>query len=90
MLSLTHDGLQVVAVEVGPLDTVQLGVDPVQLLRLKVDAEGEVHDQARTGRGIHGLPKVSCGPAQPNLYTPCGRATPQTAWTSRSGGIVKT
>jgi hypothetical protein len=35
--------------------------------------------QARTGRGIHGLPKVSCGPAVPDPYTPCGRATPQTA-----------
>jgi hypothetical protein len=29
--------------------------------------------QARTGRGIHGLPKVSCGPALPDPYTPCGR-----------------
>jgi hypothetical protein len=35
--------------------------------------------QARTGRGIHGLPKVLCGPAMPDPYTPCGRATPQTA-----------
>jgi hypothetical protein len=25
--------------------------------------------QARTGRGIHGLPKVSTGPAMPNPYT---------------------
>jgi diadenosine tetraphosphatase ApaH/serine/threonine PP2A family protein phosphatase len=24
--------------------------------------------QAHTGRGIHGLPKVSCGPAMPNPY----------------------
>jgi hypothetical protein len=32
--------------------------------------------QARTGRGIHELPKVSPGPAMPNPYTPCGRATP--------------
>jgi hypothetical protein len=30
--------------------------------------------QARTRRGIHGLPKVSCGPAMPNPYIPCGRA----------------
>jgi hypothetical protein len=29
-------------------------------------------DQARTGRGIHGLPKVSCGPAMPNPYTLIG------------------
>jgi hypothetical protein len=29
--------------------------------------------QARTGRGIHGLPKVSPRPAMPNPYTPCGR-----------------
>jgi hypothetical protein len=35
--------------------------------------------QARMGRGIHGLPKVSCGPAMPNPYTSCGRATPQMA-----------
>jgi hypothetical protein len=27
--------------------------------------------QARTGRGIHGLPKVSCGFAMPDPYTPC-------------------
>jgi hypothetical protein len=39
------------------------------------------HDaaQARTGRGIQGLPKVSYGPAMPDPYTPCGRVTPQTA-----------
>jgi hypothetical protein len=35
--------------------------------------------QARTGRGIHGRTKVSCGPAIPDTYTSCGRATPQTA-----------
>jgi hypothetical protein len=35
--------------------------------------------QARTGRGIHGLPKVSYGPAMSNPNTPCGRATLQTA-----------
>jgi hypothetical protein len=35
--------------------------------------------QARTGRGIHGLPKVSRGPAKPDPYALCGRATPQTA-----------
>jgi hypothetical protein len=29
--------------------------------------------QARTGRGIHGLPKVSCGPALPNPYTQGGQ-----------------
>jgi hypothetical protein len=34
-------------------------------------------NQARTGRGIHGLPKVSCGPAMPDPYTPCKQATPQ-------------
>jgi hypothetical protein len=32
--------------------------------------------QARTGRGIHGLPKVSPWPAMPNPYTPCGRLLP--------------
>ena len=36
-------------------------------------------DQGRTGRGIHGLPKVSPGPAMLNLSTPCGRANPETA-----------
>ena len=35
--------------------------------------------QARTGRGIHGLPKVSPRPAMPNPSTSCGRATTQTA-----------
>jgi hypothetical protein len=30
---------------------------------------GAIH-QARTGRGIHGLPKVSPRPGIPNLYTP--------------------
>jgi hypothetical protein len=50
--------------------------------------------QARTGRGIHRLPKVSPRPAQPDPYTPCGRATPQTAlrpfggWPAhRAGGL---
>jgi hypothetical protein len=33
--------------------------------------------QARMARGIHGLPKVSPGPALPNPSTPCGRATPE-------------
>jgi hypothetical protein len=33
--------------------------------------------QARTGRGIHGLPKVSLGAVMPNPSMPCGRATPQ-------------
>jgi hypothetical protein len=27
-------------------------------------------------RGGHGLPKVSPGPAMPDPFTPCGRATP--------------
>ena len=51
--------------------------------------------QARTGRGIHGLPKVSCGPAMPDPYTPCGRATPQTAlrpfggWPARRAGGLR-
>jgi hypothetical protein len=31
------------------------------------------------GRGIHGRTKVLCGPAKPDPYTLCGRATPQTA-----------
>jgi hypothetical protein len=50
--------------------------------------------QARTGRGIHGLPKVSCVPAMPDPYISCGQATPQTAlqpfggWpTHRVGGL---
>jgi hypothetical protein len=50
--------------------------------------------QARTGRGIHGLPKVSPSPVKPNPYTPCGQSTPQTAlrpfegWPAcRAGGL---
>jgi hypothetical protein len=35
--------------------------------------------QARMAKGIHGLPKVSPGPALSNPSTPCGRATPKTA-----------
>jgi hypothetical protein len=35
--------------------------------------------QARMGRGIHGLPKVSPGLAMPDPSTPCGWASPQTA-----------
>jgi hypothetical protein len=49
---------------------------------------------ACTGKHIHGLPKVSYGPAMPNPYTPCGRATPQMAlrlfggWPAhRAGGL---
>jgi hypothetical protein len=38
-----------------------------------------IEGQARTGRGIHGRTKVSCGPAMPDPYMPCGRATPQGA-----------
>jgi hypothetical protein len=51
--------------------------------------------QGRTGRGIHGRTKVSCGPAMPNTYTPCGRATPQTAlrpfggWPARRAGGLR-
>jgi hypothetical protein len=49
---------------------------------------GEFHDQgqARTGRGIHRLPKVSCGPAMPDPYTPCRRATPPKWPYGRLGG----
>jgi hypothetical protein len=43
---------------------------------LGVEASGMAGDH--TGRGIHGLPKVSCGP--------CRRATPQTAL--RSYGLT--
>jgi hypothetical protein len=35
--------------------------------------------QARTGRGIYGLPKVSYRLAMADPYTPCGWTTPQTA-----------
>jgi hypothetical protein len=34
---------------------------------------------SRMARGIHGLPKVSPKLTMPNLFTPCGRAIPQTA-----------
>jgi hypothetical protein len=46
-------------------------------------------------RGIHGLPKVSAGPAMPNPSTPSGRATPKTAlrpfrgWPARRMGGLK-
>jgi hypothetical protein len=33
----------------------------------------------RMARGGHGLPKVLPGPAMPHPFTPCGRATPETA-----------
>jgi len=33
----------------------------------------------RMARGGHGLPKVSLGPAMPNPFITCGRATPETA-----------
>jgi hypothetical protein len=52
-------------------------------------------NQARTGRDIHGLPKVSCGPAMPDPYMPCVRATPQTAlrpcggWPARRAGCLR-
>jgi hypothetical protein len=32
----------------------------------------QTEPQARTGRGIHGRTKVSCGPAMPDPYAPCG------------------
>jgi hypothetical protein len=35
--------------------------------------------QGRMGRSIHGLPKVSPGPAMPNPSMPCGRSTPKQA-----------
>jgi hypothetical protein len=35
--------------------------------------------QARMARGIHGLTKVSLGPALPYPSMPCRRATPETA-----------
>jgi hypothetical protein len=48
----------------------------------------------RMGRGGHGLPKVSHGPAMPNPSTLCERATPETAlrpflgWPAhRAGGL---
>jgi hypothetical protein len=45
--------------------------------------------------GIHGLPKVSPGPAMPDPSTPCGRATPETAlhqflvWPDRKAGGLR-
>jgi hypothetical protein len=41
------------------------------------------HCQARTGRGIHGLPKVSCGPVMPDPYTPFG------GWPARRAGGLR-
>jgi hypothetical protein len=50
--------------------------------------------QARMARGIHGLSKVSPGPAMLDPSTPCGRATPETAlwpfrgWSSRRSSFL--
>jgi hypothetical protein len=38
-----------------------------------------VFHQARMAKGIHGLPKVSPGPAMLDPSTPCGRPTPEMA-----------
>jgi hypothetical protein len=52
------------------------------------DAAGTNHPRPRKrrqeehgcmARGGHGLPKVSPRPSMPYPYTPCGRATPETA-----------
>jgi hypothetical protein len=50
--------------------------------------------QACLARGLHGLPRVSPGPALRNPSTPCRRATPETAfrpfrgWPAhRAGGL---
>jgi hypothetical protein len=37
------------------------------------------YPHGRMARGDHGIPKVSPGPALPYPFTPCGRATPETA-----------
>jgi hypothetical protein len=37
------------------------------------------HHHGRMARGGHVLPKISIGPAMPNPFTSCGRATPKTA-----------
>jgi hypothetical protein len=42
--------------------------------RLDIENDEGIPWQARTGRGIHGLPRVSYGPAMPYPYMPCGRA----------------
>jgi hypothetical protein len=46
-------------------------------------------------RGVHGLPKVSRGPAMPNPSMPCQQATPKTAlqpflgWPARRAGGLR-
>jgi hypothetical protein len=40
---------------------------------------GVESEHVRMARGVHGLPKVSPGPAMPYPSTPCGRATLETA-----------
>jgi hypothetical protein len=64
-------------------------VDPhVSEVGLNLDSISKPH-QARTGKGIHGLRKVSCGPAMTDPYMPCGRATPQTAVRARRAGGLR-
>jgi hypothetical protein len=41
------------------------------------ETEAGNNNQARAGRGIHGLPKVSPSPTMPDPSTPCGHP-----WTS--------
>jgi hypothetical protein len=46
----------------------------------------DIRHQAHMVRGIHGLPKVSPGPAMSDPSTPCRRATPERAlqgWSAR-------
>jgi hypothetical protein len=44
---------------------------------LYVTAAGNTH--GRMAKGGHGLPKLSPGPAMPDHFMPCGRATPNMA-----------
>ena len=47
-----------------------------------------IPDQARTGRGIHGRTKVSCGPAMPpTLIRPAGAGHPPKRLYGRAGGL---
>jgi hypothetical protein len=56
-----------------PTFVTQQQTDAITVVDATTAADATGGGQARTGRGMHGLPKVSWGPAMPNLYTPCER-----------------
>jgi hypothetical protein len=65
---------------------------PRRTLMVQVETD---FDQSLMARGIHGVPKVSPGPAMLDPSTPCERATPETAlrlflgWPARRPGNMR-